>query len=132
MIVSSSSQMTVDTEQTKYDSEDISISISPNVEDDEDINIFKWVKFNLKCVETDLKIHLPWEKFYDGKNKFFESEVFSHFKRKTVDVDIEEGMEKCPKCSSFKVLVGQVQKRSADEGMTNIFECSECKYNWEK
>lgn len=44
---------------------------------------------------------------------------------------VEEGTECCPKCKSRKTISVDVQKRSADEGMTTMFECSECHNKWQ-
>jgi DNA-directed RNA polymerase subunit M/transcription elongation factor TFIIS len=121
----------MDSDLTRCGSEYVDLS-EDEIEKDETDYTFNWINFNLKCVKVDFGIDLFQEEFYkDDSNVFFNSDIFSCFREDDVRVDIEEGMEKCPKCYSFKVLIEQVQKRSADEGMTNIFICSECKCKWE-
>lgn len=92
----------------------------------------KWIEFNLLCIKKDFGKELKQKDFYDDSNLFFKTFIFSCFKKKKYNLVVEEGLEQCPKCYSFKILSEQVQKRSADEGMTNIFNCFECNWTWEK
>ena len=43
---------------------------------------------------------------------------------------VEEGVEQCKKCKSFRVMSYQRQDRSADEPMTTYCTCSNCGTNW--
>ena len=43
---------------------------------------------------------------------------------------VAEGVVSCKKCKSKRVWEKSVQTRSADEGATSFFTCSECKYQW--
>src|SRR4051794_15767400 len=86
-----------------------------------------WINFNLICIEKDLNINLDMEKNYNHKdtnlNMFFDTEVFLQSGLQSgEEVEVEEGSEKCPRCSGFKVFSYQSQIRSADEGMTNFLE----------
>jgi DNA-directed RNA polymerase subunit M/transcription elongation factor TFIIS len=93
----------------------------------------EWIKFNLDCIEKDLDMKISPNEFYnEGENTFFNKlELYKSFEKKTFRIDVEEGLEKCPICSGSKILSEQVQKRSADEGMTNVHKCSECNWKWE-
>ena len=44
--------------------------------------------------------------------------------------EVEEGVLRCKKCKSRKVLSYQVQARSADEPMTTVAKCSQCGIGW--
>jgi len=44
--------------------------------------------------------------------------------------EVEEGVVQCPKCSSFKVYSYSMQLRAADEPMTTMAECTQCKLKW--
>lgn len=57
---------------------------------------------------------------------FFDTEL-----NETTATVVEEGAESCPSCKSKKTVSVDVQKRSADEGMTTLFECSECHNKWQ-
>jgi DNA-directed RNA polymerase subunit M/transcription elongation factor TFIIS len=96
---------------------------------------YDWIEFNLYCIEKDLGIRLSPKEFYnetEAENNFFNVlELYKSFEKKAFRVDVEEGLEKCPICSGSKILSEQVQKRSADEGMTNVHKCSECNWKWE-
>jgi len=130
-----SSSIVADTDQTKYDSGNISVSSNVEINDDGSLYESNWLNFNLSCISKQFGVDIVREEFFDGKNKFFYLQVlskfYSDFKEEEFDISIEEGLEKCPRCSGFKIFSIQVQKRSADEAMTSIFECSECKYKWE-
>lgn len=43
---------------------------------------------------------------------------------------IHDGVNKCGKCGSRKVLDTSMQTRSADEAMTHFFKCTICKNSW--
>jgi len=45
-------------------------------------------------------------------------------------MEVAEGVTQCGKCKSFKVLEMSMQTRSADEGATSFYSCSECKFRW--
>ena len=44
--------------------------------------------------------------------------------------DINDGVEQCGKCKSFKTTYYSLQTRSADEPMTNFFTCHNCGKRW--
>jgi len=48
----------------------------------------------------------------------------------TTKLPVVEGLYQCSRCKSKKTLSRQMQTRSADEGMTNIIQCSECNKVW--
>jgi len=48
----------------------------------------------------------------------------------TVKLPVSEGLYTCSRCKSTRTFSRQVQTRSADEGMTSIIQCSECKKVW--
>jgi DNA-directed RNA polymerase subunit M/transcription elongation factor TFIIS len=102
----------------------------------EEVNISNWIDFNLDCIKKHLAIELSPREFCNHKgvsvsNDFFDTVLYSSFRKPLSKVDVEEGLEKCPICSGFKILSEQIQKRSADEGMTNVHKCSECNWTWE-
>lgn len=43
--------------------------------------------------------------------------------------EVADSVTRC-RCGSFKVLERSVQTRSADEGATSFYHCTECKRNW--
>jgi len=45
-------------------------------------------------------------------------------------IEMGEGVLQCKKCNSRKVMSYQVQARSADEPMTTIATCTNCKAQW--
>lgn len=44
--------------------------------------------------------------------------------------EVEEGVVQCPRCQSFKVYSYSIQLRAADEPMTTMAECTQCKLKW--
>lgn len=44
--------------------------------------------------------------------------------------EVEEGVVQCPRCQSFKVYSYSIQLRAADEPMTTMAECTQCKLAW--
>lgn len=76
---------------------------------------------------TKRNISVPTINHHDDINNtiFFDTEP------EGVTSVVEEGAEHCPVCKSKKTISIDVQKRSADEGMTTIFECSECHNKWQ-
>lgn len=66
-----------------------------------------------------------WEPIYD--------EVARKQLRKQLTQDIDsvpDGAEACGKCKSRKTVYYQMQTRSADEPMTNFFQCLACSKRW--
>lgn len=57
--------------------------------------------------------------------------IFFDTEPKKAATYVAEGAEHCPRCKSKKTMSIDVQKRSADEGMTTMFECSECHNKWQ-
>ena len=49
---------------------------------------------------------------------------------KSIVTERKKGMFKCPRCKSFFCTFVLVQTRSADEGMTQKNECTECNFCW--
>jgi len=43
---------------------------------------------------------------------------------------IPEGAEKCSKCKSRRITTFSLQMRSADEGKTVFYTCSQCTHVW--
>lgn len=64
-------------------------------------------------------------------NDDINNNIFFCTKTKDTIALVEEGAESCPKCKSKKTMSIDVQKRSADEGMTTMFECSICSNKWQ-
>lgn len=77
-----------------------------------------------------INVHVDLTESFDDKF-FFETDAFAEMKKTVKEVKIEEGIEKCPRCKGSKIISSQEQKRSADEGMTNLFLCSECGKRWQ-
>ena len=44
------------------------------------------------------------------------------------DFELQDGVEKCNKCGSYKTLSSTKQTRSADEGATVFTQCLICKH----
>ena len=44
-------------------------------------------------------------------------------------IEVADSVVKC-RCGSSKVLERSVQTRSADEGATSFYHCTECNRNW--
>jgi DNA-directed RNA polymerase subunit M/transcription elongation factor TFIIS len=49
---------------------------------------------------------------------------------KSIIKEKKKGIVKCPRCKSWETKFFLVQTRSADEGMTEKFECTCCEYFW--
>jgi DNA-directed RNA polymerase subunit M/transcription elongation factor TFIIS len=45
-------------------------------------------------------------------------------------LEVHDGVNRCGKCGSHKVLDQSMQTRSADEAMTHFFYCTICKNHW--
>ncbi len=45
---------------------------------------------------------------------------------------VKEGSIKCKRCGKKKCFYYQIQTRSADEGMTTFYTCTECGNRWKK
>lgn len=68
-----------------------------------------------------------------GLNLFKESKLkYESELKMTVEstVLIKEGLYKCSKCGSRKVISNEMQVRSADEGTTVFCTCSNCGNKW--
>lgn len=46
--------------------------------------------------------------------------------------EIKEGIIECPQCKSNKIISTFVQLRSADEGTTALFTCTNCNKTWKQ
>jgi len=93
-----------------------------------------WITFNIRCSEKEgIDINIKdysKESFYKD-TFFFETNFFAKFMKKEEDnVVVQEGAESCPVCSSSRILSFQIQDRSADEAMSNNFECTKCGNKW--
>lgn len=94
--------------------------------DGNDKDMVKWYKFNVECMmKRGLKV--PAVECYKDIN----STMFLDTDSKRTTVLVEEGAECCSRCKSKRVVSIDVQRRSANEGMTTIFECSECHNKWQ-
>lgn len=51
-------------------------------------------------------------------------------KTATAEKKVYHSIEQCRKCGSHNLLETQKQTRSADEPMTEFFECQECNHKW--
>lgn len=89
-------------------------------------DMVEWYEFNAECM-VKKGIEIPIVDDYKDINNstFFIPEV------EELTTIIEEGAESCPRCKGKKTISIDVQKRSADEGMTTMFECSECQNKWQ-
>ena len=45
---------------------------------------------------------------------------------------VKEGAIKCKRCGTRKCFYYQIQTRSADEGMTTFYTCTECGNRWKR
>lgn len=91
-----------------------------------DKDMIKWYEFNIECmIKRDIK--LPSINCYEDIN----NTIFLDTDLKESTTLVEEGAEQCPKYKSKKIMSIDVQKRSVDEGMTTIFECSKCHNKWQ-
>nr|PNR26882.1 hypothetical protein PHYPA_030363 [Physcomitrium patens] len=83
-----------------------------------DKDMIKWYEFNVECmIKRDIKV--PSINYYEDIN----NTIFFDTDSKETAAIVEEGAEQCPECKSKKTMSIDVQKRSADEGMTTMFEC---------
>ena len=60
-------------------------------------------------------------------HKNINNEILFCTSTKDTTTPIEEGAEKCHVCKSKRSISIDVQKRSTNEGMTTMFECSVCR-----
>lgn len=90
-------------------------------------DMIKWYEFNMDCM-TRKGIKTPAISCYSNisNTTFLDTES-----NRAATAVVEEGAESCPSCNSKKTVSVDVQKRSADEGMTTLFECSECHNKWQ-
>lgn len=49
---------------------------------------------------------------------------------KSIGINDDKGMFQCNKCKSKRIAVSEKQTRSADEPMTQFFECLDCGKRW--
>lgn len=75
---------------------------------------------------TKRSIKVPTINHYKDIN----NTIFLNTEVEKVTPVVEEGGECCPIYKSKKMMSINVEKRSTDEGMTPIFECSECHNKW--
>ena len=69
-----------------------------------------------------------WEScLYDKEKKDIEK-LYSEAGKPTV----KEGAIRCKRCGKNKCFYYQIQTRSADEGMTTFYTCTECGNRWKK
>lgn len=48
----------------------------------------------------------------------------------TLPIEIEEGVNECPKCKGRRTFSYQQQTRSADESTTTFLNCVDCNTSW--
>ncbi len=69
-----------------------------------------------------------WEScLYDKEKKDIEK-LYAEAGKPTV----KEGAIRCKRCGKNKCFYYQIQTRSADEGMTTFYTCTECGNRWKK
>lgn len=69
------------------------------------------------------------------KSPYFEEQIEMERRKeeeRKLEEIVEEGIETCYKCNSKRIRIMYKQVRSADEGETGFFECSECGNKWIK
>lgn len=77
--------------------------------------------------ETIEKKLLGWNHEEFKKNKIKQQEHDDYLLN---PFEVEEGVVQCPRCQSFKVYSYSIQLRAADEPMTTMAECTQCKLKW--
>ena len=87
-------------------------------------------------------IPLEWEQRVRNANVPYHNTMRRLFKGESLEsalqvpivkedkLEVAEGVRQCGKCKSYKVLEMSMQTRSADEGATSFYSCSECKFRW--
>jgi DNA-directed RNA polymerase subunit M/transcription elongation factor TFIIS len=68
---------------------------------------------------------------FEPKNTELGNDFFIQHQDQSTKLAVESGAETCPRCNSNKIVSIDVQKRSADEAMTTLFECSVCNKKWQ-
>jgi DNA-directed RNA polymerase subunit M/transcription elongation factor TFIIS len=103
------------------------------------VNKPKWI---LAQVLDDLETKNVDESYVidklDANGYGFNHPTFDELRRKQREQDdyisapyeVEEGVVQCGKCGSKRVFSSSVQTRAADEPMTTIAFCVECKNRW--
>tara|TARA_B100000795_G_scaffold166692_1_gene125432 strand:+ start:340 stop:645 length:306 start_codon:yes stop_codon:yes gene_type:complete len=71
--------------------------------------------------------HLLVRRIYSGMN--WQTAIVTTTVEEPV-LEVHDGVNRCGKCGSYKVLDQSMQTRSADEAMTHFFHCTICKNNW--
>ena len=77
--------------------------------------------------EADVPYHNTMRRLFRGESL---EDALKDPEVKEDTLEVAEGVTQCGKCKSFKVLEMSIQTRSADEGATSFYSCSECKYRW--
>ena len=139
---SSTSCTTLGVEPSAYSiPTELEVDMNPLVCESQDIThnrdskpVDSWITFNILCLKKEKNIDIDIKKYPEEHLLkdffFFETEMFNFLKKKEHSVAVQEGGEKCPVCSSNKIISFQTQDRSADEAMTNNFECTKCGNRW--
>lgn len=97
-----------------------------------------WFNFNIiandfKSKSCERSKQYPESEKIIRDDYFFETSAFDDVikidskSRKTI---IAEGTETCPLCKKKKLMIRQIQTKSADEGMTTFFKCLNCNHVW--
>ncbi len=99
--------------------------------------LFKdWYFINVHRIVSNIKLfpevfkNLKYEEIMQKKDSDFNVEYKKYnieVKRRQREINTDYT---CKKCKNIGVYVDKIQKRSLDEGKTNVFECSKCHYTW--
>jgi DNA-directed RNA polymerase subunit M/transcription elongation factor TFIIS len=61
---------------------------------------------------------------------FFDTSAFDDVRKISRNTKVSEGLEECPSCGSKRLIIRQMQTRSADEAATNFYRCIGCHRVW--
>ena len=134
--------LTAHNQSTKYSARDLEEKIyklcekQTNVMNTKIENVYKEMVYDLAgIIITDFNTFLI---DLNNDNMGFESRIFveeiskydNEIKQTVYKKKVNAGPIICNKCKSRRVETRQDQKRSGDEGATNIYTCSNCNNEW--